>query len=123
MDSSTRFDAVTNTTMKQHQGSQPLTMRYDAAQRILTAMDGPTPVTYTFDNNGNMTLENRNGAQTQSVYDRSNRLKAAVTNLGDSRTTMLYDGDGLRRVKQLTNHGLVVTTYVWDGSDYLGEVH
>lgn len=85
-------------------------------------MDGPTPVTYTYDNNGNMTSENRNGAQTQSVYDRSNRLKAEVTDLGDSRTTMLYDGDGLRLVKQLTDQGLVVTTYVWDGSDYLGEV-
>jgi hypothetical protein len=54
--------------------------------------------------------------QTQSVYDRSNRLKAEVIDLGDSRTTMLYDGDGLRRVKQFTDQGLVVTTYVWNGS-------
>ncbi|MBS1707746.1 MAG: hypothetical protein JSS65_03385 [Armatimonadetes bacterium] len=94
-------------------------MSYDAAQRIVTAMDGPTPVTYTHDNNGNMTVENRNGVQTQYVYDRSNRLQTEIAS-DLTRTTMLYDGDGLRRVKQTTS---ALTTYLWDGADYLGELH
>lgn len=33
-------------------------------------------------------------------------------------TTSLYEGDGLRRTKITAT---VRSTYVWDGSDYLGE--
>lgn len=33
--------------------------------------------------------------------------------------TMTYDGDGQRQTKRT---GSVTTTFVWDGSDYLGEV-
>ena len=38
---------------------------------------------------------------------------------GETSTTMTYDGDGLRRTKQTASG---TTTYVWDGSDYLGEI-
>ncbi len=40
-------------------------------------------------------------------------------NSDGTRETMTYDGDGLRRRKQTASG---VTTYVWDGGDYLGEV-
>ena len=66
-----------------------------------------------------MTVENRGGVTTQYSYDRSNRM-TKVTDSDGSLTTMLYDGDGLRRLKQTSSQR---TTYVWDGSDYLGEVH
>ena len=33
--------------------------------------------------------------------------------------TVIYAGDGLRRTKQTASG---TTTYVWDGSDYLGEI-
>ena len=39
--------------------------------------------------------------------------------VGAARTTYAYDGDGLRR-RMVTSSG--TTTYVWGGTDYLGEV-
>ena len=39
--------------------------------------------------------------------------------IGAALTTYAYDGDGLRR-RMVTSGG--TTTFVWDGTDYLGEV-
>ncbi len=39
--------------------------------------------------------------------------------VGTARTTHAYDGDGLQR-RMVTSGS--TTTYVWDGTDYLGEV-
>lgn len=66
----------------------------------------------------NQTIEDRAGTATGYNYDRENRLQVLVEP-DSSRTTMVYDADGLRRVKQTAS---ATTTYVWDGSDYLGEV-
>jgi len=93
-------------------------MTYYAAQRQVTVQDGPTLVTFTFDNNGNTTQENRGGVVTDTVYNRRNRENVTI-NPDLSRETMTYDGDGLRRTKQ-TAAGM--TTFVWDGADYLGEM-
>jgi len=46
------YDAVENMNLKHHEGSQPMTMLHDAAKCHLTVQDGPTRVTFTFDNNG-----------------------------------------------------------------------
>lgn len=71
--------------------------------------------TYTYDNNGNLTLENVGGAITTNQFDRENRLSSV--NASGSLETYTYSGDGLRRTK---NDG-VVTTFIWDGNDYLME--
>ncbi len=112
------YDTVGNMTVKHHQGSLPLTMTYDAAQRLTTLQDGPTRVTFSYDNNGNTTVENRGGVSTNYTYNRRNR-ESVIVNSDGTRETMTYDGDGLRRRKQTASG---VTTYVWDGGDYLGEV-
>jgi YD repeat-containing protein len=93
-------------------------MNYDMAQRLTTAQDGPTLVTFTFDANGNQTSENRGGVITGFVFDRENRLKK-LTNANLEVTTTTYDGDGLRRNKQWMDGSddpprLVVTTFLWD---------
>lgn len=86
----------------------------------MTIQDGPTGVTYSYDNNGNTTVENRGGIVTNYTYNKRNKVRVILTVQGsrDSFVTMTYDGDGLRRTKS-TDDGLI--TYVWDGSDYLQE--
>jgi YD repeat-containing protein len=64
-----------------------------------------------------MTAENRAGVTTQYLYYRENQLRAIIDPSG-ARTTMTYDGDQMRRTRQTASG---VTTYVWDGSDYLQE--
>jgi len=111
------YDAVGNVLQKWHQGSDPITMAYDAAQRLVTSMDGPTLVTFTYDASGNLTNENRGGVQTSYSYDNENRL-AVQTDPDGSKTTMTYQPDGLRRSRRTPS---VLTTFVWDGADYLQE--
>jgi YD repeat-containing protein len=57
---------------------------------------------------------------TQFLFDRENRLKKRTDSDGTVMTNT-YDGDGLRRTRQ--KQGETVVTYIWDGSDYLGEVN
>ena len=75
-------------------------------------------MTCTFDDKGSLTAENRAGVTTQYLYHRENQLRAIIDPDG-SRTSFTYDGDQMRRTRQT---GSGTTTYVWDGSDYLGEV-
>ena len=56
----------------------------------------------------------------QFFYDRENRMKKRIDSDGAS-TTNTFDGDGLRRTQQRDKESVV--TYIWDGSDYLGEVN
>ena len=56
--------------------------------------------------------------RTVYAYNRRNEM-TKVTLPDETSTTMTYDGDGLRRTKQTASG---TTTYVWDGSDYLGEI-
>lgn len=75
-------------------------------------------MTFSYDDNGNTTGEERGGILTVYAYDRENRLRTE-TAPDLSRTTMLYDGDGLRRMKRTS---METVTYIWDDNDYLGEV-
>ena len=75
------------------------------------------PVTFTYDASGNLTNENRGGVQTSYSYDNENRL-AVQTDPDGSKTTMTYQPDGLRRTRRTPS---VLTTFVWDGTDYLQE--
>lgn len=111
------YDAVGNPLMKWHQGLQPVTMAYDAAQRVTTEQNGPTLVVRTFDNAGNMTVENRGGVLTNFSYSGDNRMVSQV-NPDGTRLTNTYQGDGMRRSLQTATR---LTTFVWDGQDYLQE--
>ncbi|HMS56974.1 MAG TPA: hypothetical protein PKA27_16405, partial [Fimbriimonadaceae bacterium] len=106
-----------NILVKHHQAINPRTMVYDTANRLTTQQQGTTRTTFTFDDNGNQTTENVAGVTTNNQYDRENRPKVIVAS-DATRTTHTYDVDGLRRTRQTAS---TLTTYVWDGSDYLQE--
>ena len=79
----------------------------------------PTRVTYTYDDDGSQTTENRGGVTTGYVYDDENRL-TKITHPDATLSTYTYAGDGMRRT--VHEPGTSIKTMVWDGSDYLGEV-
>ncbi len=108
--------------MKWHQGNPPLTQTFDVANRIVTSGYAAAAINYTYNAVGNLTLEDTSGVQTGygCIYDGENRL-TKLTNPDGSVVTSTYQGDGLRRSKQ--EQGQNPTTFIWDGSDYLGEVN
>jgi len=63
---------------------------------------------------------NRADNLTTYLFDNENRLKT-MTSSDNTIMTSTYSGDGLRRSAQ--QQGQTVHTMIWDGSDYLGEVH
>jgi len=95
-------------------------MSYDAADRLSTSIQGTTTTTFTFDGTGNRIGENNNGSLTTYMFDNENRLKT-LTQSSNQVITNTCDGSGVRRTTQ--QQGGTVHTMVWDGSDYLGEVH
>jgi len=115
------YDAVDNTLVKWHQGTQPMSMSYDAASRITSMLQGAATTTYAFSNSGNMTQEYLPGTGlTVNGYDYENRLLSVITPTG-TRSTYAYAGDtGLRRTRQEPSDS-APHTVVWDGSDYLAE--
>ena len=93
-------------------------MSYNAAAELTTSIQGSAVTTYTFDKAGNRTGDNVLGALITRTYDSENRL-AKISSAGGV-STYTYAGTGLRRSKQKA--GQPVTTFIWDGSDYLGEI-
>ncbi len=112
------YDATDNVLVKWYQAKPPLTMMYDAANRLLIKNYAAATTNVTYDKCGNLTTENQAGAITGFVYDSENRL-VKQTEPDGTVMTMSYQGDGLRRTRQ--KHGEQVSTFVWDGSDYLQE--
>jgi hypothetical protein len=51
------------------------------------------------------------------AYDKENRMKEIFEDA--LAHTFSYDGDGYKRTE---NKNGTVTTIVWDGTDYLGEI-
>lgn len=120
------MDANGNILSKQHQGQNPLTMTYDDADRLGPSLQGASIGlnVFTFDANGNQIKKSGAALGTQPTwwfYDPENRLiGVGVGNIPSPTATYTYSGDGLRRTAQ--ELGGARTTFVWDGSDYLGEV-
>lgn len=92
-------------------------MTYNRFGQLVTMIFGPALTTFTYDNNGSMTLEHTGAARITMAYTPENRMKLRIEADG-ARMTSVYDGDGLRRVR--ANAG-GVTTFIWDGADYLAE--
>jgi len=102
------------------EGSAPITMTSDAASRLLTSNMGGVITSYVFDGAGNMISETTGSAATTYSYDGENRLLLTSYATGGP-ATMTYQGwDGLRRSLQSYTYG--TTTFIWDGSNYMGEV-
>ncbi|RIJ98693.1 MAG: hypothetical protein DCC46_10525 [Armatimonadetes bacterium] len=105
-------------------GSLPKTFTFNAADRLVTMVEGADLTTYTWTGYGALSSEITGTATTNYGYNGQDQL-ALVTPPGDGfPTTYAFDGDGLRRSIQTTNVNqdpptLDITTMVWDGSDYL----
>jgi len=110
------YDNNSNLTTKWHQGGNPQTMVYDAADRLTTMQSGGTTGTMSWFSRGAMRNQYETGTikATYSYTDINNNLRVAQDAAG--LTTSTYDGDNLRR--KIVS-GSVTTTFVWDGSDYL----
>jgi YD repeat-containing protein len=110
------YDGVGNR-LTSNEGGMVMTSTYDAANRLVTSVDGSGPSTYTFDSNGNMTKVAAPSSVTTMVYDIENRLVRHES--GGVTTTYTYQGsDGLKRSEQV---GAARTTIIWDGDEYLQE--
>jgi YD repeat-containing protein len=118
------YDQAGNLEVKWHQGTNPMTFMHDAANRITTMLQGTTITSFTYDNNGNLTEENAASSRTTYSFDRENRLTGVRYSDG-TRSTYTYaggfpvEGEGLRRSAH--EPGGSLTTFVWDGSDYVME--
>ncbi|RIJ98694.1 MAG: hypothetical protein DCC46_10530 [Armatimonadetes bacterium] len=118
------LDGVGNLKTMWEGGNFPRTFTHDAADKIVTMIEGSNLTTYTWTGYGALSSETTGTATTDYSYNGQDQL-ALVTPPGDGfPTTYAFDGDGLRRSIQTTNvnqdpPGLDITTMVWDGSDYL----
>jgi len=116
------YDNAGNITVKHHEGSNPLTMSFDAGNRITTSVLGSSQfTTFTHDANGNMTGERCDylGVLTTYQYDSENRCLNELRGSG-AHHTYTYAPDGLRRS---AHHGGAANpvSFVWDGDDLLNE--
>ncbi len=87
-----------------------------AIPRLQTGVQGSAVTTFGYDGTGNQTSEWLQTSRTTYSYDPSNRLKGVVFPDG-TRSTYTYRWDVLRRTAH--EAGGVLTTFVWDGDDYL----
>lgn len=118
------LDGVGNLKTMWEGGNFPKTFTHDAADKIVTMIEGSNLTTYTWTGYGALASEITGTATTDYSYNGQDQL-VLVTPPGDGfPTTYAFDGDGLRRSIQTTNVNqdpptLDITTVVWDGSDYL----
>gem|GEM_PF-1797187 len=108
--------------MKHHEGSNPLTMAYDAGNRITTSVLGSSQfTTFTHDANGNLTSERCDYLSVLStfVYDSENRCLNELRSSGANHT-YTYAPDGLRRSMHQGGAASPVS-FIWDGDDLLND--
>jgi YD repeat-containing protein len=113
------YDPVGNISLKWEDGSFPMTFTYNTRNQPTTMIQGGVITSYTHNFVGAMTLENVGGARTTYSYSQRNLLNGAVNSDG-TRSTYTYRYDKKRRTAQ--EPGGSVSTMIWDGEDYLGEV-
>lgn len=94
---------------------------YDAASRLTTAGSAAGIWSFSYSDNGNLTVVKEPGADPLTMsYDMENRLAVHVQPADDgappSVASYTYDGDGLKG--RLLING-AATTLVWDRGDYL----
>ncbi len=118
------YDGTDNRTRWENTAAPFLTdTTYDPATRIVTYVADSVIATCTYSAPGNLTLDTGQGLT--MAYDEENRM--TLLDSGAQVSTYAYDGDNLKRLEIATDINqdpptLAVTTILWDGTDYLGEV-
>jgi len=117
------LDGVGNLRTMWEGGSFPRTFTFNAADRLVTMVEGASLTTYAWTGYGALETEITGSQTTGYAYNGQDQLTVVTEPSGD-KTTYSFDGDGLRRSVATTNQNqdpptLDVTTMVWDGSDYL----
>lgn len=97
-------------------GSFPKTFTFNAADRLVTMVEGANLTTYSHTGYGALASEITGTSTTTYSYSGQDHL-IGVIDSSAIRSTYTFDGDGLRRTAQ--NGNVQATTMVWDGSDYL----
>lgn len=114
------LDPVGNLEVMWEGGSDPRSFTFDAADRLVTMVEGATLTTFTYTSYGALETEHFRAVRVTNTYDGQDQLiKVERGGVGVPATTSTYtfDGDGMRRTAQEGN--VQPTTMVWDGSDYL----
>jgi RHS repeat-associated protein len=114
------YDGMGNRLWEIDQANGITTYTYDVANQLLVTkpLTG-YPTTHFYDNNGNLTLQNKGGALTTYTWDQENRLTTMVAHNSTVTTTYIYSDEGHR---QTTISGSDVTRYVWDDDVVLMEL-
>lgn len=81
-------------------------------------VQGSAVTTYNYGGSGYLRSETTDSGVTTYVYNQSVQM-TGVRYAGGTRSTYTYRADGKRRSAQ--EPGAVVTTFIWDGEDYLME--
>jgi YD repeat-containing protein len=110
------MDGVGNLKTMWEGGDFPKTFTHNAADRLVTMVEGANLTTYAHTGYGALASEVTGNATTAYAYSGQDQLILVTPPSGFS-STYAYDGDGMRRTAQEGN--VQPTTTVWDGSDYL----
>jgi YD repeat-containing protein len=109
------YDANDNLLTKWQQGTNPISLTYNAANRPVTYLQGADLTTLTWAQRGILSTSKTGSPITTYLYeDITNRL-FYVQPTGGTNSSYTYNGDGLRLQ---TKEGTTTSTMVWDGSDY-----
>jgi len=97
-------------------GNFPKTFTFNAADRLVTMMEGANLTTYSYTGYGALETELTGTARTTYTYSGQDQLIEVAPPSG-VKSLYTFDGDGMRRSMR---EGMAKpTTIVWDGSDYL----
>ncbi len=118
-----KYDKVGNRKGVAELDGSRVTYLYDVLDKLVGEhRTGTNPYrnTFTYDNRGNRTLKNLDGARTTATYDDANQL--TWTQDAGGRTTYIYDGNGNQEVTIAPSGAR--TTNVWDYENRLiGVLH
>ncbi|GIK32360.1 MAG: RHS repeat protein [Armatimonadetes bacterium] len=117
------LDGVGNLKTMWEGGSFPKTFTFNAADRLVTMVEGSSLTTYSWTGYGALESEITGNSTTGYAYNGQDQL-AVVTEPSGDKTTYSFDGDGLRRSTFYEDQSQdppleMRTTFVWDGTDYL----
>lgn len=110
------LDGVGNLKTMWEGGNFPKTFTFNAADRLVTMVEGANLTTYAYTGYGALESEITGVDTTAYTYSGQDQL-IGVNPPNGRLSTYSFDGDGLRRTIQEGN--VQATSVVWDGSDYL----
>lgn len=117
------YDALDNLKMVQ-QGVQSRTFNYDSLSRLINATNPENgTISYTYDNNGNLTLKSDIRGAITYTYDPLNRVTKRTYTDGSPEVIFTYDAPGVANSKgRLTSVSSTNSTSAYDEYDEMGRV-